>query len=114
MKLVTFSQPETGPSRRAGVLHCSSVVDPHAVLYSSYGGGDDAARRASAEAPRDMVGFRHRPDFFDRLMECRERGATLYMLDAFQRAEPAVRPSRLEPNAGRLSSGTTISCATND
>lgn len=55
MKLVTFSHPETGPSRRAGILHGSSVVDPHAVLYGSYGGGDDAARRAAAEAPRDMV-----------------------------------------------------------
>jgi signal transduction histidine kinase len=40
------------------------------------------------------AGFRHWPDFFDRLMECRERGATLQMLDAFQRAEPVVVANR--------------------
>ena len=40
------------------------------------------------------AGFRHWPDFFDRLMECRQRGATLHMLDAFQRAEPVVIANR--------------------
>ncbi|GHE80370.1 hypothetical protein GCM10017786_08080 [Amycolatopsis deserti] len=36
------------------------------------------------------AGFRHWPDFFDRLIECRERGAALKMLDALQESEPVV------------------------
>ena len=55
MKLVTFTHPETGATPRAGLLHRNSIVDPFAVLYSSYGGGDDAAARAAAEAPREML-----------------------------------------------------------
>ena len=54
MKLVTFTHPETGATPRAGLLHRNSIVDPFAVLYSGYG-GDDAAARAAAEAPRDML-----------------------------------------------------------
>jgi signal transduction histidine kinase len=40
------------------------------------------------------AGFGHWPDFFDRLMECRRRGAALRMLDAFQQAEPVLVASR--------------------
>jgi len=40
------------------------------------------------------AGFRHWPDFFSRLMECRRRGAALKMIDAFERLEPVVVPSR--------------------
>src|ERR1700722_3576867 len=54
MKLVTFTHPETGATPRAGLLHRNSIVDPFAVLYASYG-GDVAAARAAAEAPRDML-----------------------------------------------------------
>jgi 2-keto-4-pentenoate hydratase/2-oxohepta-3-ene-1,7-dioic acid hydratase in catechol pathway len=57
MKLVTFTHPETGARPRVGVLHDESVVDPFVALYASYGGGADAAARASAEAPGDMVGL---------------------------------------------------------
>jgi 2-keto-4-pentenoate hydratase/2-oxohepta-3-ene-1,7-dioic acid hydratase in catechol pathway len=57
MRLVTFTHAGTGTAQRAGILHGPSVVDPFAVLYASYGGGQDAARRAAAEAPRDMLGL---------------------------------------------------------
>ncbi|MFD8160878.1 sensor histidine kinase [Streptomyces malaysiensis] len=40
------------------------------------------------------AGFRRWPDFFDRLMECRERGAALRMIDAFEVREPVVIPDR--------------------
>jgi signal transduction histidine kinase len=40
------------------------------------------------------AGFGHWPDFFDRLMECRRRGAALRMLDAFQQAEPVLVAGR--------------------
>jgi hypothetical protein len=40
------------------------------------------------------AGFGHWPDFFDRLMECRRRGAALRMLDAFQQAELVLVASR--------------------
>ncbi|WP_425826433.1 GAF domain-containing sensor histidine kinase [Streptomyces fractus] len=40
------------------------------------------------------AGFSHQPDFFDNLMECRKRGATLRMLEAFRRREPVVVPDR--------------------
>ena len=40
------------------------------------------------------AGFRHWPDFFDRLMECRRRGAALRMLDAFRQTEPVLVPNR--------------------
>lgn len=36
------------------------------------------------------AGFRHWPDFFDRLLECKERGASLRMLDVLENAEPIV------------------------
>ena len=36
------------------------------------------------------AGFGHWPDFFDRLMECRRRGAALRMLDAFGQTEPVL------------------------
>ena len=36
------------------------------------------------------AGFGHWPDFFDRLMECRRRGAALRMLDAFKQTEPVL------------------------
>ncbi|HTW03725.1 MAG TPA: fumarylacetoacetate hydrolase family protein [Streptosporangiaceae bacterium] len=55
MRLVTFTHPATEAEPRAGVLHGQSVVDPGAALYAGYGGGPDAAGRAAAEAPRDMV-----------------------------------------------------------
>lgn len=55
MKLVTFAHPSTGTSSRAGILRGQSVVDPRAALCASYGGGPEAARRAAAEAPGDMV-----------------------------------------------------------
>lgn len=42
------------------------------------------------------AGFRHLPGFFDRLLECRERGASLKMLDALRQAEPIVVPHRWE------------------
>jgi signal transduction histidine kinase len=40
------------------------------------------------------AGFGHWPDFFDRLMECRRRGAALRMLDAFRKAEPVLVANR--------------------
>jgi len=40
------------------------------------------------------AGFRHWPDFFDRLMECRQRGAALRMLDALAAREPVVVTDR--------------------
>ena len=40
------------------------------------------------------AGFGHWPDFFDRLMECRRRGADLRMLDAFSRTEPVLVENR--------------------
>jgi signal transduction histidine kinase len=40
------------------------------------------------------AGFGHWPDFFDRLMECRRRGAALRMLDAFRQAEPVLVANR--------------------
>ncbi|GAA1299682.1 sensor histidine kinase [Pseudonocardia xinjiangensis] len=40
------------------------------------------------------AGFRCWPDFFERLMQCRERGATLEMIEAFERREPVVVPDR--------------------
>ena len=40
------------------------------------------------------AGFGHWPDFFDRLMECRRRGAALRMLDAFRQTEPVLVPHR--------------------
>jgi signal transduction histidine kinase len=40
------------------------------------------------------AGFRRWPDFFDRLMRCRARGAALRMLDALDGREPVVVPHR--------------------
>jgi signal transduction histidine kinase len=40
------------------------------------------------------AGFRRWPDFFDRLMRCRARGASLRMLNALDRQEPVVVPHR--------------------
>jgi signal transduction histidine kinase len=40
------------------------------------------------------AGFRRWPDFFDRLMRCRSRGAALRMLDALDGREPVVVPHR--------------------
>jgi signal transduction histidine kinase len=40
------------------------------------------------------AGFGHWPDFFDRLMECRRRGAALHMLDAFKQTEPVLVTNR--------------------
>jgi PAS domain S-box-containing protein len=40
------------------------------------------------------AGFRRWPDFFDRLVRCRERGAALRMLDALDGMEPVVVPRR--------------------
>jgi signal transduction histidine kinase len=40
------------------------------------------------------AGFGHWPDFFDRLMECRRRGAALRMLDAFSQTEPILVTNR--------------------
>jgi signal transduction histidine kinase len=40
------------------------------------------------------AGFRRWSDFFDRLMQCRERGAELRMIEAFERREPVVVPNR--------------------
>ncbi|WP_261995165.1 ATP-binding protein [Rhodococcus opacus] len=42
------------------------------------------------------AGFQHWPDFFDRLLECRERGASLLMLDALTDSEPKVVAHRWE------------------
>jgi signal transduction histidine kinase len=42
------------------------------------------------------AGFRRWPDFFDRLMRCRARGAALRMLDALDVREPVVVPHRWE------------------
>jgi signal transduction histidine kinase len=42
------------------------------------------------------AGFGHWPDFFDRLMECRRRGAALHMLDAFSQTEPVLVENRWE------------------
>ena len=46
------------------------------------------------------AGFAHWPDFFDRLMECRRRGAALRMLDAFRQAEPVLVAGRWAVIAG--------------
>jgi len=59
MKLVTFQHSSTGTLPRVGILYGQSIVDPHAVLHAGYGGGPEAARRAAAEAPRDMVALLH-------------------------------------------------------
>jgi signal transduction histidine kinase len=40
------------------------------------------------------AGFGRAVDFFDRLMECRARGARLLMLEALENREPVVMPSR--------------------
>jgi signal transduction histidine kinase len=40
------------------------------------------------------AGFGHWPDFFDRLLECRRRGADLRMFDAFSRSEPVLVENR--------------------
>ena len=40
------------------------------------------------------AGFGHWPDFFDRLMECRRRGAALRMIEAFGSAEPVLVTNR--------------------
>ena len=40
------------------------------------------------------AGFRYAPDFFDRLLACRARGASLRMLDALRDSEPVVVPNR--------------------
>ncbi|MFB6441349.1 histidine kinase [Streptomyces sp. NPDC056411] len=40
------------------------------------------------------AGFRRWPDFFHRIMECRERGAVLAMIDALEQGEPVVVPDR--------------------
>jgi signal transduction histidine kinase len=40
------------------------------------------------------AGFGHWPDFFDRLMECRRRGAALRMIDSFRDQEPVLVPNR--------------------
>src|SRR3984893_3798208 len=40
------------------------------------------------------AGFGHWPDFFDRLMECRRRGAALRMVDAFKQTEPVLVANR--------------------
>lgn len=40
------------------------------------------------------AGFRRWPDFFDRILRCRDRGATLRMLDALDQREPVVVPNR--------------------
>ena len=40
------------------------------------------------------AGFGHWPDFFDRLMECRRRGAALRMLDAFKQEEAVLVANR--------------------
>jgi PAS domain S-box-containing protein len=46
------------------------------------------------------AGFRRWPDFFDRLMRCRERGAALRMLDALDHLEPVVVPRRWQAIEG--------------
>jgi signal transduction histidine kinase len=40
------------------------------------------------------AGFGYWPDFLDRLMECRQRGATLRMIEAFGSAEPVLVTNR--------------------
>lgn len=40
------------------------------------------------------AGFRHWPDFFDRLVQCRQRGASLRMLEALELDRPVVVPNR--------------------
>jgi hypothetical protein len=40
------------------------------------------------------AGFGHWPDFFDWLMECRERGAALRMIDSFRDQAPVLVPGR--------------------
>ena len=40
------------------------------------------------------AGFGHWPDFFDRLMECRRRGAALRMLHALKQTEPVLVANR--------------------
>ncbi|OLT12051.1 histidine kinase [Pseudonocardia sp. CNS-139] len=40
------------------------------------------------------AGFPRRPDFFERLMECRARGGTLAMTEALDKQEPVVIPDR--------------------
>jgi signal transduction histidine kinase len=42
------------------------------------------------------AGFGRAADFFDKLMECRARGAELTMLEALERREPLVVPDRYE------------------
>lgn len=40
------------------------------------------------------AGVRRSPDFFDRLLQCRDRGAELMTMEAYQRGEPVVVPNR--------------------
>jgi PAS domain S-box-containing protein len=42
------------------------------------------------------AGFRRWPDFFERLMQCRDRGAALRMIDALELSGPVVVPDRWE------------------
>ena len=42
------------------------------------------------------AGFGREADFFDKLMECRARGARLMMLEALETREPLVAPSRYD------------------
>jgi signal transduction histidine kinase len=46
------------------------------------------------------AGFGHWPDFFDRLMECRRRGAALRMLEAFSQTEPVLVTNRWQVISG--------------
>src|SRR4051794_7231171 len=42
------------------------------------------------------AGFGRKADFFDKLIECRARGARLLMLEALEASEPVIMPSRYE------------------
>lgn len=48
MRLATFTHPETGEVHRTGVLHEQLVIDPLGTLFSSFGGGPNAASRAAS------------------------------------------------------------------
>lgn len=73
---------------------------PHMVAPLPHPAGEanpPPAEAAGSLALRLMgsAGFHRRPpDFFDRLLRCRDRGATLHTLNTFETAEPVVVPNR--------------------
>jgi signal transduction histidine kinase len=85
----------------AGEVFTASSVAGVQILTPGEGEGgggeagwEDAGWEDRGLAAMGSAGFRRWPDFFDRLVECRRRGATLHSYDAFRRGEPVVVTNR--------------------